>query len=450
MKSKGWFGAAAIAVVVVGVACLFLGQELTGSKREAAVTRIHELADTYNVAPAATKSSSVRQQEATVPKTGNNDDARVLFLRIAAMEKALRESNPRGYRACNGMEQRGHDATPEDLPNLELYLVQADEVIRETRRLASMTGPYFDLEYPTAPYMHYPALQTLYSVSELLCADAWVESRKNSPFAPVEDLVAVMRLAYGIPREPDAHTGQYHYILYRFVLQAAEGVITASSVTTDQLNSLEAQVPRDAERESFRRALIGHASVTLEFFDNARKKRSAMADLPEWLYFGPFGTPWSNQDETYYAETMAGLADMAVLPYYEAKPRLDALERAYPRPSRWLPFERVRSPLDDPTRFLGIQADHEARLDILRMGLFLQVYHQQHGAYPESLQGIVENLGGHVPVDPYSSKDYVFRPSGDSFLLYSVGENGIDNGGVDSRNRKEVTAGDDVAWHGKA
>ncbi|MBI5095183.1 MAG: hypothetical protein HZB26_22455, partial [Candidatus Hydrogenedentes bacterium] len=454
MKSKGWFGAVAIAVVVVGVSCLFFAQEFTGSRREAAVARIHELADTHHIAPARTSLFPAADAETLVPNAGGNADARALFIRLAGMEKALRESNRKGFEAWRHVAMSGQAATAEELSNNESYLSQADELIRETRRLSEMAGPYFDLDYSKNLAMDRSALFTLQSLIVLLDGDARVKSRKAVILEPFEDLAALMRLTNGIPRDPYAITDGFRRGNYRLVLGVAQEVVTATSVSADQLKLLEALVPRDPERELFTRALIGQASLTVRFFDDIRENGFPETGNPRntgeiagraafWLYFSPLAASLSNQDEEYYAGTMARIIEAATLPYYEAKLQLEALDREHASAPRWRVISRPE--IGMPSETLAEQANYEACLDILRMGLCLQGYHQQHGEYPESVDAIAVNMGGHVPVDSFSGQSYIYVRSGDSFLLYSVGKNGVDNGGKAGGPKD-----DDVVWRGKA
>jgi len=34
-----------------------------------------------------------------------------------------------------------------------------------------------------------------------------------------------------------------------------------------------------------------------------------------------------------------------------------------------------------------------------------------------------------MPIDPHTGRPFIYRPGSDEFLLYSVGKDGIDNGG---------------------
>jgi hypothetical protein len=66
--------------------------------------------------------------------------------------------------------------------------------------------------------------------------------------------------------------------------------------------------------------------------------------------------------------------------------------------------------------------------DLLRTVLGLERYRQQHGRYPADL-GRLRASGWKVPVDRFSEADFVYRPQGTRFLLYSVGPNLEDDGG---------------------
>jgi len=66
--------------------------------------------------------------------------------------------------------------------------------------------------------------------------------------------------------------------------------------------------------------------------------------------------------------------------------------------------------------------------------LALEVYRSEHGAYPEALAALLPDVLAELPPDPYSGKPLGYRlldddAYGRGYLLYSVGADGIDNGG---------------------
>jgi hypothetical protein len=81
-------------------------------------------------------------------------------------------------------------------------------------------------------------------------------------------------------------------------------------------------------------------------------------------------------------------------------------------------------------RYLQKLAQAETARRLCVTAIALKRYHLQHSAYPATLDDLVPAILPAVPVDFMDGKPlrYKLRPDGD-FLLYSVGEDGQDNGG---------------------
>ncbi|HSV99428.1 MAG TPA: hypothetical protein VLI39_04600 [Sedimentisphaerales bacterium] len=65
-----------------------------------------------------------------------------------------------------------------------------------------------------------------------------------------------------------------------------------------------------------------------------------------------------------------------------------------------------------------------------RIVFALRRYKDAKGEWPQSLSEIQANLPREALVDPLSKRAFVYRQSHDSFVLYSVGSNGVDDGGL--------------------
>ncbi len=85
------------------------------------------------------------------------------------------------------------------------------------------------------------------------------------------------------------------------------------------------------------------------------------------------------------------------------------------------------------------------QLELTRLAAALAVYCAEQGAYPEQLADLVPGVLAKLPVDLYSEKSFLYERKDDGgYLLYSVFENGIDDGG-DSCMNGEVIDGE---WGG--
>ncbi len=78
------------------------------------------------------------------------------------------------------------------------------------------------------------------------------------------------------------------------------------------------------------------------------------------------------------------------------------------------------------------------------VGMALEAYQTKNGQYPETLELLKKDYLKELPKDLFSGKDLVYRREFAGYLLYSVGPNGVDEGG-----RKDGEA-DDIAVHGAA
>ena len=69
--------------------------------------------------------------------------------------------------------------------------------------------------------------------------------------------------------------------------------------------------------------------------------------------------------------------------------------------------------------------------ELTRTAAALSAYRAEHGNYPDSLDALVPTWFPAVPIDIYSDKPFLYARKGNGYLLYSVFENGIDDGGTD-------------------
>ncbi len=82
----------------------------------------------------------------------------------------------------------------------------------------------------------------------------------------------------------------------------------------------------------------------------------------------------------------------------------------------------------------------QARRRLLYTDLALRSFHDDRGRPPQTLDELVPEYIREIPIDPYADKPLVYRPNGDSFILYSVGPDCTDNGGTPKANRQNIMA----------
>jgi hypothetical protein len=158
------------------------------------------------------------------------------------------------------------------------------------------------------------------------------------------------------------------------------------------------------------------------------------------FYASPLGRPLASFDEAYMLEFLAELQSLARMPYYEARPHIEALQEQTAEISRLRLFSR--SILPGMVNTLQTQARHEVMLDLAQLGLTIEAYRAETGACPEDLGAISGRIPGGLPLDPFSGRPYIYRRAGTGFVLYSVSINGTDDGG------RHNNLDGDIVWRG--
>ncbi|MHC4503164.1 MAG: F-box protein, partial [Planctomycetota bacterium] len=145
------------------------------------------------------------------------------------------------------------------------------------------------------------------------------------------------------------------------------------------------------------------------------------------------------RDEARLVGMLTDMVDASRLPPWQAMPKLMSLserDRGKPlwrRPFSWY-FYRGYVPVEIYRTW--------AHRDAAVIGLSCELYKSRHGKYPGKLDDLAPEFLDKLPPDPFTGKPFVYRRKGegdaDGFVVYSVGENLKDDGGVK----------DDIAWEG--
>jgi hypothetical protein len=68
-------------------------------------------------------------------------------------------------------------------------------------------------------------------------------------------------------------------------------------------------------------------------------------------------------------------------------------------------------------------------LRLLTVELALRCHRSEKGHGPAQLEQLIPAYLSRVPLDPFSGRGLIYRASGTNWLLYSVGPDGVDDGG---------------------
>ena len=124
------------------------------------------------------------------------------------------------------------------------------------------------------------------------------------------------------------------------------------------------------------------------------------------------------------------LSSNAVMPYQEARHAWKELDARVGSPEYQQHNPLLAEMLPALSRVNHLATRAKATRNATRLVANLKAYRQEYGAYPDSLGVFGES---EMTVDPFTGARFSYRRDGDDFTLYSLSENGVDDGGVHDR-----------------
>ncbi len=304
-----------------------------------------------------------------------------------------------------------------------------------------------------------PHLSPMRSATQALCARAMRRCEQGRFDEAWSDLRAAYRLA---------RTNQPHATLVELLVAAAQRNLASEAATRLlQESNLSAELSRRIARDCARLPALP------EFSNAMNLERMMFLDVVQHAYrgggpedmFDGTDMPWPKvplgrldvnhvmrEANDYYKDVLPAAAIEKPEDRHRELERLAGRYAGYSSPSAsdWSivlkyyispPSARrdiatrrqTESLLDMLTPAFGrattVLDSSEARVRVVRAAAAVRAYEVEHDAWPASLDAAMDA----VPDDPFSTEPLIYRVEGDGFVVYSVGPDFTDGGGVDPR-----------------
>ncbi len=245
-----------------------------------------------------------------------------------------------------------------------------------------------------------------------------------------------LRLADSLRNEPGLINYLVRSVCRYQSLEGLERVLSATDLTDEQLRDLEETLARIATEADYTEVLVTERALMIEWC----KDPSQLAEL------GGAGrllkTPGIRTVGLHDClDYMADCIEAAKLPAGQRLARFGEIEKGLEEKS----FLHVLIGLLAPAMTHVTQLDlrRQAHLDLVRTALAIERYRLATGEVPEALAQLVPDYLDVVPIDPFDGEPIRYRRTEPGYVLYSIMEDGQDNGG---RSRDDVKSDEPHDW----
>jgi hypothetical protein len=240
-----------------------------------------------------------------------------------------------------------------------------------------------------------------------------------------------------------------------FAVSTLEYVINTADFTDEQLLALGQAFTDAQDRADMPRAFVGErcAGIDLLQMPSIRmsqtiediRKAFLLSPSPFAAFLQDFPSPLNKVLSAlpFAFCKFAGLVDLEAINYLN-------LMDTYIRTTELLPYQRqdtadaVAAELGAKSKFRVLPGEFFARFGLLstqypqtvgrlrtaEVSLAVQRYRLATGSLPDSLAELVPNYFGAIPQDPFDGNDLRYMKLDVGFVVYSVGEDAKDDGGV--------------------
>ncbi len=298
-----------------------------------------------------------------------------------------------------------------------------------------------------------PHMANIYRGANLLVLEAaWHAENAESQLAG-RAIISIFGLARSLSQQPTC-VSQYVRLRYQgLAASTLEYVINKTNFTDEQLVNLGLALADAQDRTGIQCGIIGERCTGIDILTMPSIEMSQTIEyIREGLSpsrFGAFVRDLPSPLNTLLGALpfalckFAGLADMEAINYLN-------LMDAYIKTTELPPHQR-QDTVDAIAAELGAKSKFRilpsellpafpwlttedirtiARLRTADVALAIQRYRLATGSLPDSLEELVPSYLDAVPKDPFDGKDLRYKKLDIGFVVYSVGEDGKDDGGV--------------------
>ena len=418
-----------LAVIVVAISAITIWRMSLESKNRARLKAISECGEPID-------SVALNRSYANVADTEN---AAFLWLDGAAEMTAEAEKSD-GWKKFK-IPSRGTNLTEAQVEWLRGIVQSNQPALKTFRKAATLTKSRYPVDLTPGFNALLPHLSKLKSIARLLQAEAIIAVADGDPKRAADAVKTMLAVGRSLANEPLLISQLVSYATDASGFATMDYVIRRLALTDAQLADLTAAFSRSEDPNSLYLALVGERAT----FVNAVKDpyaflattaspsaSSSVSQSAQEMFFGVVRlTGFFERDFGFGVDALTTNIALAKLPdpaRFASRTNWPAIEERI-KQGRY-----ILSGLLLPALGKTVYRDTEdrAKARIAQTVLAIERYRlARAGRLPESLDALVPDYLATVLSDPFDGKPLRFKPRESGYVVYSVGPDTMDDGGLE-------------------
>ena len=332
--------------------------------------------------------------------------------------------------------------TEESRAKLRSFFEEHSEAMDLLYAATNRAGCRFALDFTQGQFMLLPHLSQLKKACLMLAGAALLHASEGNTRQAANDFAAAARVANSVAGEPLLISQLVRPGCWSVILKGLESTLSLFQFSEEDLELIQSSLAQAEIPDGIARGLAGERTMGLAIFIDPRIQNSfftggtGAAPPGSQRSLSSLGSRFGisvlkvsglfRQDRDFFLDTTSNMIAVAQMPFPD---RLKAGQVSTVPPSRLLLFSRMLLPA--LSRAVTRDADFCARVRTAQTALAVERYRQTHDdRLPERLEALMPQYLPQVPADPYNGQPMRLKRLARGFLIYSVGVNGVDDGGT--------------------
>lgn len=322
-----------------------------------------------------------------------------------------------------------------DLAAVENFLQQYQPAMDQLHDAARRGGAArYPTDYNQGIGMPIPYVQQLRSGARMLQLEALTRAHRGDAHGAALSLRTMWRLGESLENDPLLISQLVRIAIDGMMTGQLETLMATMEFSDDDLRAIQAELRGADFSDGLRRSLRGERALGFHAIQHYDQAEASLGVKPT-----PLASPLLRMESAFYLEQMAKVIEAADAPLPQTRlgvQKVDAeLSELQHRPI----LRRLGTSMTSMLLpALGSAADAscraQARAETADAAIAAELFRRSKVRPPESLAELVPEFLPAVPVDPFDGQPLRFIRRGDELLIYSVGYNNADDGGVENEH----------------
>jgi len=287
-----------------------------------------------------------------------------------------------------------------------------------------------------------PYLADIRTGAMLLKLEAVLHAENDKPKIAVDSIASGIGLSRSLSKEPLLISQLVRIACQALAVSTIEHVINRTEFTDEQLVKLIGALAEAEDPSAMVRAFAGEQCAGFSIFKTPSSKIITLLDETgrHPLLLGALAISLyrfaglADMDAAAYLDLMNDYINAMQLPIYQRQEAVGTIKHKFDKISKIHILLHLIMPAFSRVTTIDIRSI--AQLRTARAGLAIERCRLATGKLPDSLSNLVPTYLDAVPKDPFDGKDLRYKKLETGFVVYSIGEDGNDDGGKEKPRKK--------------